>query len=71
MIDGTFLSAIETLNVKLGREERVIKVNNSTNNQNVKNVLVELFIIFHLKRKFLHQSRSYDEITFVIRHNGV
>lgn len=72
LIDGTIRSAIETLDVNLGREERVIKLNNSTNNQNVKNVLVELFDNFSSEDKipFMNQG-VYDEITFVIRHNGV
>ncbi len=72
LIDGTIQSTIETLDLNLGREERVIKLNNSTNNQNVKNVLVELFDNFSSKDKipFMNQG-AYDEITFVIRHNGV
>lgn len=72
LIDGTIRSAIETLDVNLGREERVIKLNNSTNNQNVKNVLVELFDNFSSEDKipFMNQG-VYDEITFVIRHNGI
>ena len=72
LIDGTIQSSIGTLNVNLGREERVIKLNSSTNNQSVKNVLVELFDNFssHDKIPFMNQG-AYDEISFVIGHNGV
>lgn len=72
LIDGASQSNIETLDLNLSREERLIKLNNSTNNQNVKNVLVELFDNFSSKDKipFMNQG-AYDEITFVIRHNGV
>jgi hypothetical protein len=72
LIDSKIQSTVETLDLNLGREERVIKLNNLTNNQNVKNVLVELFDNFSSKAKipFMNQG-AYDEITFVIRHNGV
>ncbi|MFV5686197.1 hypothetical protein ACM55I_12210 [Flavobacterium sp. GB2R13] len=71
LIDGT-ISTIETLAVNLGREERVIKLNSSINNQSVKNVLVELFDNFSSQDKipFMNQG-AYDEISFVIGHNGV
>lgn len=72
LINGTIQSSIETLAVNLGREERVIKLNSSTNNQIVKNVLVELFDNFSSQDKipFMNQG-AYDEISFVIGHNGI
>lgn len=72
LIDGTSQSNIETLDLNLSREERVIKLNSSVNNQSVKNVLVELFDNFSSQDKipFMNQG-AYDEISFVIGHNGV
>jgi hypothetical protein len=68
LIDATEKS----LNMNLGREERVVKLNNSVNNSAVKNVLIELFDNFSSENKipFLNHG-EFDEITFVINHDGV
>jgi hypothetical protein len=68
LIDATEKS----LNMNLGREERVVKLSNSVNNSAVKNVLIELFDNFSSENKipFLNHG-EFDEITFVINHDGV
>lgn len=72
LIDSSATKNEESLNMDLGREERVVKINNSTNSVAIKNVLVELFDNFSTEKKipFLNHG-EYDEITFVINHNGV
>ncbi|MES2852857.1 hypothetical protein [Flavobacterium sp. LB2P6] len=72
LIDSTIQSSIESLNSNLGREERVIKLNNSANNESIKNVLVELFDNFSSEDKvpFMNQG-EFDEIIFVIGYRGI
>lgn len=72
LIDSSSKTNEESLNMDLGKEERVVKINNSTKSEGIKNVLVELFNNFSIEEKipFLNHG-EYDEITFVINHNGV
>jgi hypothetical protein len=72
LIDSSSKSNEESLNMDLGREERIVRINNSRKSEGIKNVLVELFDNFSTENKipFLNHG-EYDEITFVINHNGV
>nr|WP_315149327.1 hypothetical protein [uncultured Flavobacterium sp.] len=72
LIESSSKSNEESLNMDLGREERIVKINNSTKSEGIKDVLVELFDNFSTEKKipFLNHG-EYDEITFVINHNGV
>lgn len=72
LIESSSKSNEESLNMDLGREERIVKINNSIKSEGIKDVLVELFDNFSTEKKipFLNHG-EYDEITFVINHNGV
>lgn len=60
------------LNMNLGREERVVKLNKAANIEALKNVLIGLFDNFSHESKipFLNQG-EFDEITFIINHDGI
>jgi hypothetical protein len=67
------ISSVERLsNMNFGREERVVKLDKSANIEAVKNVLIGLFDNFSYESKipFLNHG-EFDEITFVINHDGI
>lgn len=73
LIENSLNSESASMNIDLGREERTFKLNNGFNNGNeIKNVLIELFNSFSSsedKIPFLNKG-EFDEITFVLSHNG-
>ncbi|MCK8142252.1 hypothetical protein MW871_10155 [Flavobacterium sp. I-SCBP12n] len=72
LIDSTVKSNDKFINMNLGREERVIKLNNAVNSEVIKDVLVELFDNFsHENRISFLNHGEFDEISFIITHNGV
>lgn len=67
------ISSVERLaNMNFGREERVVKLDKTANIEAVKNVLIGLFDNFSYESKipFLNHG-EFDEITFVINHDGI
>lgn len=72
LIDSTVKPIDKFINMNLGREERVIKLNNAENSEPIKNVLVELFDNFSPESRicFLNHG-EFDEISFIITHNGI
>ena len=71
LIDSATQSNEGTLNMNLGREDRVLKLNRSSNSEGIKNILIELFDNFSEENKisFLNYG-EFDEIAFVISYNG-
>lgn len=72
LIDSTVNPIDKFINMNLGREERVIKLNNAENSEPIKNVLVELFDNFSPESRicFLNHG-EFDEISFIITYNGI
>jgi hypothetical protein len=69
LIEGGFKSNDEPINIDLGREERIFKLNSGANDgQYIKDVLVKLFNSFSSSDKkipFLNKG-EFDEIAFVL-----
>lgn len=73
LIENGLNSELNSIDPKLGKEERVFKLNNNlTEGLNIKNVLVKLFNNFPFSNEkipFLNKGK-FDEITFVLGVNG-
>jgi hypothetical protein len=72
LIDSTAKSSEGLLNLNLGREDRVLRLNRAVNSEGVKNVLVELFNNFSSESRIPFMNYGeFDEIAFVISYKGV